>query len=1317
MRVYVEDGSISTDIVLPYLPGGGKFVILAMSYLRYPALVDLVREIVPILTALHSRTGLYVRTLRIGPPRDSHPPAHAQILPFQICAPPHVMSSEHRYSRPKATLHWDDSLKITSPATSSYLLQAWEQIDRYVNASAFAPSDAGLAMLREVFPEYIDGRDIAYQAATRKQIWNSITDTSRAPGASPSSHQPTALISLLATIPKLPPVSHLQRLVNLPSYTPAQNAALLLADTVALAALSLPRVAEKVDRRDDFDPLSAPPPGASNQTPLVLGLIGWLEDWATLQLGTNPPADQVDPLLRMIPDYPLPPHLIWLDRRLPHARPVMCMLPWCCPTPKDMAPLLSKAARLFPGLAIKLSGMALGEQALKVTAWTIRVRGMKHRRHVKVLNKLFPPPSATDNRHQTAHLADLFWSIVHTPQPPLNNLTTQLSPWALLPTTPSSRLRAINGVLRFLPLGTVQTMVMGFSIAALGLEHRDQLIEMYLKSGVMWRDRNSQPALLKMVSTYVRKSATDLNGAPLPVGAVTQLAYYDLLSGRSQYTSDWDAEIRNRCSGTLHIRPPQLSLAPHPTVTGAVQFEWKDDITNTKPSAMRRSGRFYNLLRAELVKICGPLVTRRNTSEPLDRFVRRRHEWVASGSSAGASQHVRVSLGRKGQGQVLDTRIKVGKRAWAESLRLEDVLQALYVDTPVESAHASEKYENGKARAIYGVEPMHYVINTYATKGFEERLHLIDGLEKGASGHHACALEQMRAIITEDHRTECSMLDYADFNRHHTPEAQALIFDVFAQLGRKCQANPDWVAANEWVRDAKRNMFCKFPNDPQVKKVTQGMFSGTRSTDLINTLLNLAYFNVASQWVADTLQIRPESLYHVHQGDDVWISNKNRIWARAVYYCLNNMGFLFQPSKQMFGPHRGEYLRVMYSDGLARGYFARSLANFLLRPIQNANPLDPFAWARSLSDSTALLVRRGLSSTLAHSLYSNAVLFWARARAHPKDHAPISIPQEVFWLPGILGGLGSPPPGLFWYPDIETSPRCELPSFKSSLSATALTVPTRMTDDWIHHASQESFKARGPLHSTLDFKSLRDDMLLSNYAADIAAHLPDRGWSMFKNEVAKRRETLHAQVASWHTCTPRSVVTDNVSLASELARDWITSYPMAPARGVADMPLLSSLYGSLRSGHAPAIPPESRLTDALQAIITRSTFKSESTLARVFRITRLEAISLILTQADELGHGDAGLALAISPLLRSQNVQMVEAMLGGLGDIIPGFRPLVDSVFWQFAQTHWFNQLLVYSSIIPSAPPAEVMMRDAPTTSAWLNQALTPVGAVRRVLY
>lgn len=58
----------------------------------------------------------------------------------------------------------------------------------------------------------------------------------------------------------------------------------------------------------------------------------------------------------------------------------------------------------------------------------------------------------------------------------------------------------------------------------------------------------------------------------------------------------------------------------------------------------------------------------------------------------------------------------------------------LHNKVPKEFAIASEKYQNGKSRAIYGGESIHYTINSYDTMLIEEQLFKIPGTEKGVVG-------------------------------------------------------------------------------------------------------------------------------------------------------------------------------------------------------------------------------------------------------------------------------------------------------------------------------------------------------------------------------------------------------------------------------------------------------------------------------------------------------------------------------------------------------------------------------------------------------
>lgn len=107
------------------------------------------------------------------------------------------------------------------------------------------------------------------------------------------------------------------------------------------------------------------------------------------------------------------------------------------------------------------------------------------------------------------------------------------------------------------------------------------------------------------------------------------------------------------------------------------------------------------------------------------------------------------------------------------------------------------------------------------------------------------------------------------------------------------------------------------------------MFSGTKSTDVINTHLNIAYTNVASRLVKRFWDIEGVSIFRTHQGDDIWLSNKKRHWSACIYYMMNRMGLVFNPIKQMFGHNRGEFLRIhnyiYYSNSRGYGYLVSKL--------------------------------------------------------------------------------------------------------------------------------------------------------------------------------------------------------------------------------------------------------------------------------------------------------------------------------------------------------------------------------------------------------
>lgn len=675
----------------------------------------------------------------------------------------------------------------------------------------------------------------------------------------------------------------------------------------------------------------------------------------------------------------------------------------------------------------------------------IRFGKNMRRKDLVWLDKAFPPASLTDAKHTVTRLSAIARIVLngkylkHVDELHLSKVGKE----ALILRARKTFVK----VIRSFRIGTPMNVVIGVLLLALDDEPMVQrTIQRYIDMRVFMLSPNIMQGVFKSLSALYRKYGTNMDGDVLSDAVMCKIAYMELLFGRSEFISDVTAEIKNRTSGTVHLasvdglqyRKEQINRIWHK----GQGYDVSDEA-------------FYDQLHSELWNICSKLVPKRATTTTYKSFLSKANTWLASGSAPGA----KVTL------PDCDAPISVGKRGWAEMTDMDKLSREIYTSKPVEFAVASEKYENGKGRALYGVEQKHYMHSTYATKGLEERLFLVPGLEKGVGGYNALAGDFHKANITGDPNTHCMMADYADFNIQHTPRAQAMLYEVLADIGHARGACIDWVQANRYIAKAKYNMWCRFSLThanggvtQRLLKVNQGMFSGTRSTDLLNTVLNLSYYNIAAK-TADIIYGEQQSsqVHHVHQGDDVWISTAKPAWCAILYYVMNAMGLETQRSKQMFGAGRGEFLRVLYSKGIATGYLLRSVANMLLKEIQRPLVQDAVGMLRSLVDSLNTCSRRGLSSLAYCVLFDDFTDHYRRVNAFPGDPMPVTIPMSMVFAPVESGGVGlnKPQYGCVVIKQPMISHKAAIsssifPSIKVNMPDIAQQLPDKCTQAWIN---------------------------------------------------------------------------------------------------------------------------------------------------------------------------------------------------------------------------------------------------------------------------
>lgn len=919
-----------------------------------------------------------------------------------------------------------------------------------------------------------------------------------------------------------------------------------------------------------------------------------------------------------------------------------------------------------PARATSLLGNGFPVHSVPVFTFTLRHLVSVPSKQFSLLNLLFPSTHLQDTKHYTTKLASLY-TLLHDKKLRNNVVSRYLKGFIGSEVISGflQDLRLFKQVwrdwLRYLPIGVPQVRVTGILLLA-GSSVQDQLFKAILQRNILFGNLAVVTKRLSSISCSLRKYRY-LNGhGPVDEDSVHKLAYLELSSGRSMQRSNWAQEIANRCTATLPLFSSVDTSANHWLSTGA-------DVTQARSQAGSAGvNEYYSMLKNELNIILRQLINHTHPiTESLSEFYARRHEWVTSGSAGstklGDLWHD-AGISSSEFPKNIDARSRVTKRVWADRTPYSRILQALRQSKAEEHAVASEKFENGKARAIYGVEPVHYVLNTYSTAGLESTLQYLQGFEKGASAFNVLSYGLKRSFITTYLGTECTMFDYADFNIHHTPLAQALIFETLARLGREAGYHPDWVEANEWVAKSKFNMTVTVASEGNnVKRhVKQGMFSGTRSTDFINTLLNMAYFQVASKMVAAQYSVSPSNLYHVHQGDDVWVSNDNLLWARLVYYRLNSSGLVFQAKKQMFGQGRGEYLRILYSHGQSYGYLNRAVVNYILRPVQNDQVNDVTALARMFDLSFSLLWRRGLAHGMVRLLWLDAVNHWIVVRWGKLGggERALRLQPKLVWLNQQTGGLGLAFPG---HTPAYLSSTSKLegtmpPSFSPVMDQQLMALGSPMTQDWLAHISP---RVHSEFHATaLKKHTLFEQTMMANYHELLLSSRSVTPLIQYKAAMSKWADCMVAGLGS----QPLHIVDKGLtSGAIDLLQAVLDKVAGAVEKVPANLSGLDLYYNiPQNSNYDVARKPAHDLQfigNHISRFETASAFKSVETTATALGISKLQALSMIVAVDTRQTIAKEEVSYILSDKGRGKSPRFIEFLTGRQ----VGSAALLDTMF------------------------------------------------------
>lgn len=265
---------------------------------------------------------------------------------------------------------------------------------------------------------------------------------------------------------------------------------------------------------------------------------------------------------------------------------------------------------------------------------------------------------------------------------------------------------------------------------------------------------------------------------------------------------------------------------------------------------------------------------------------------------------------------------------------------------------ASAKLEHGKTRAIYACDTRSYF-------AFEWLLGVVQKswrndrvlLDPGAGGHLGIA-KRVRGFMK--HGGVNLMLDYDDFNSHHSLRTMDMLFDELCEM----------VGAPAWYREILCNSFYDMhvKNDGKKQRWLGTLPSGHRGTTIINSVLNAAYIRMAVG--GPTF----DKMVTLHTGDDVYMRIDTLSECERILESVRELGCRINPAKQSVGYGSAEFLRMAITQHGSFGYLPRSIASFVSGNWINQDPLDPADALRTAIVSCRALINRSGQSEYARLL-------------------------------------------------------------------------------------------------------------------------------------------------------------------------------------------------------------------------------------------------------------------------------------------------------------------------------------------------------------
>jgi hypothetical protein len=674
-------------------------------------------------------------------------------------------------------------------------------------------------------------------------------------------------------------------------------------------------------------------------------------------------------------------------------------------------------------------------------------------------------------------------------------------------------LLAIKFILRWY-VGSRNQLVATLLLIVFGVEPNELDWEYIVDEGMIFVCENTWIDYQKYHHNRIRKARGDTTET-WKSEVVSNMLYWHVMLGRSSGTISWADEARER-------------IADVPTKYGFRDGVWSEEEGD-------------NLIRESLEQVFTNLIPKRSQLESMEDHFKRRFEWFASGSAVGYSSTLKTEDIRTLFGDEVESgdRARGNKRSVGEQLKWEDIWKIVLEKEPFLLAKGQVKLNElgGKVRSIFNVILNHFILDEMIAYDIEDGLN-IEGIDLKEDPVEALKQIEVRRKWCLD--GDCvDSYDYPNFNNMHQSKHYALIYELAALWYKKHYSQDpncdDKIRLCIWLSKAVKNQWFYSPDGEEYYKVMGTLFSGSRDTTLVNTLLNRAYGHLIEMTNRRVTGLRSIKKSYFH-GDDLVSKStdipNSLVWNNTASRC----GLGANSIKLITDIGYCEYLRFLYfPDGKVLGSICRAVATFINGNWESEANRDPIGRARSLWDQVAVIYRRGLRADISNVIFEKSVNYWSPTMNRGSIGPSLSI--KFLRLSTKDGGLGLNEFGNI-KPSLSLVKRSIGQEIRKLLSndleeskllgvrLDALDIPKNMTVDYISYFNE---KLKGLFYFKKDdIPKLRGDLLLST----VGLELPKKF-----NEVSYSNENLvelNRIISNSETVEPNILLLNNMPLSGSL---------------------------------------------------------------------------------------------------------------------------------------------------------------------------------------